>query len=590
MLNESNDIVDLDEYVKGFTLMSNNELLDFLNINRLSFSINQILYIQSYFKNVKRMFPTYNQILFFNEINKINQSQKKGYSVYSVSSTENADSIMETSNDLLSKKKTLRPNFLGPMPLSYASRVASEYLHHIGCDEYSMPFIPAKNDVSPRYYIHTNDSVPLFVYSSSNSPEITHIEVKSTTNHNTFVMICPIDDDMDNSEYRTHAEEFLSLPEIKTASSEHSTVKPPFGMFEPLMKETNGILVNLANIPEIEMNENGKVKSLSSLFSSCIGRYFFVTNNASVGILNKLAEGYSLKIRIFAIRNKSYTFSFESVKNPSFSFNFGFLQNIMNFTEDREYVFTDEISAPLGKKEHVYLTDNKIEEKQTYRAEKILYFDKYLLTATARNLDLSPHKSAALTVIDAINTLIAKGVSKDAISLSIHYSLLCGTDDSKELGKNFASILGAYRSMIELCVSDKAPQIRYNKKKRNIVVLASAKAPKRQINSSFSNGNTNLYFYQIEYDENGLPDYKKHREFIKLYYLMIEQDDILSAFAINENFSSMLQNASLNTTVSFDESFNERSMENLHGILFEIPKSIDISDRLPRVGETVEKY
>ena len=586
MFNDSNDLKKPETYVKGFNTMTNNDLFDFLGNNRLSFSINQMLYIQSYFKSVKRMFPTYQQIFFFDEINKIHRSRKKGYSISSVSSDGSSESIMEACKDLLEKQSFINKKIVGAMPISFASRIASEYLSYIGCAENKNIFSPSKDIDSAEYFVHSDDNAPIFSYSQAPI-----IEKATTSNpHNTLVMLCPANSDMSYQEYCLRAEEFSALSEISSATSEHTVIKPPFGMFEPLMKHTSGILVNIANIPEIEKNEEGKIDNLNLIFSSCIGRHFFATNNNSVGILNRIAEGYSLRAVIFAIKNNSSAFSFESIKHPEFSFHFSFLQNILNFTEEKEYVFGNEKEVPFDSKKKIYLTDNRNGQKQTYNAEKTFYFNNGIATATSRLLNESPFKSSALAVLDAINALIAKGASKEAVSLSIQYSLICGTDNHKELGKNLAAILGAYRSMVELCVSDNTPQIDYNENQRSIAVLASAKTPKRQINSAFSNGSTSLYFYQIEYDENGLPDYKKYRDFIKLFYLMIEEDHILSAFAINENISAVLQSASLDTTLSFDANYNGKSMENAHGILFEISKIIDISDRITRIGETIEKY
>ena len=83
MFNDYNGFKDFDAYINGFSFMSNDALLSFIDHHGLSFSLEQITYIRDYFRNEKKMFPTYNQIFFFNEINKIRKAQKKGYSIYS---------------------------------------------------------------------------------------------------------------------------------------------------------------------------------------------------------------------------------------------------------------------------------------------------------------------------------------------------------------------------------------------------------------------------------------------------------------------------------------------------------------------------
>ena len=590
MFNDPINYRDPDSYISGFPFMSNDDLSAFLTANELSFSLEQLIYIRDYFKNEKKMFPTYNQIDFFDALNKIRQSQRKGYSIYSATSVSGGEAILETSKDLLSKRGAIKRKASGAMPLSFASEIASEYLSHIGCAEKSKYFSHANSRLSSDYYIHTDDDIPLFVYSNPNEQkqEQSQTQQQQNNTHNALVMLCPIEN-IDYNEYIARADAFLSLPEINVMVSDQTTVKAPYGIFELLMKETNGLYVNLSGIAEIKKNEYGKIVYLTSLLSACIGRRIFSTNSTSVGVLNRVAEAYSLRACIFAVRNNSNTLTFEAIKNPLFSFDFSFLQKLMSFTDYREYLFCDENNLPLGARKNVYLTDNKSSIRQTYRAERIMNFGKVMASATSRELDMSPHKSAAWAVVDAINSLLAKGVSKGSIALSIHYSLLCGTDDGIELGKNLAAILGAYRTMIELCVSDNSPQISYNTKNRAITVLASAKPPKRPIKSVFSNGNTHVYFYRLEFMENGLPNYEKHREFITYFYSLIEKDTVLSAFAINENLTTVLESAAQNTAIEAAEAFDISQFECSHGILFEICESVAPLDNIYYVGSTLEK-
>lgn len=584
MFNDPNLFTDAESYIQGFSFWSNDELNSFLLNNELSFSLEQLIFIRDYYKNVKKTFPTYNQIMLFDAINRIRKSQKKGYSIYSATADEGADDILQTSKDLLSKRKVIKRNIFGAMPISFAAEIASEYLNHIGYAERSSHFIPTDKTYGADYYIHKNDDIPLFVY----SPQIIFENTQSKLNpsHNTIVMLYPTDNE--DSDYLNKVNNFLALPEITPMISDHKIIGNEYGLFDIFINEDNGIFVNLSNIPEIEKDENGKVLYLTSLISDCIGKHIFSTSNASVGIINRIAESYSLNACIIAIRNNTKLFSFESIKNPAFSFELSFLKKLTEFPEHREYIFTDESTSPFGTRENVYLTDNRSLARQTHRAERILNFGAVMASATARSLNNSPHKSAALTVIDAINTLISKGVSKNSITLSIHYSLLRGTDDSHELGKNLASILGAYRSMIELCVSDATPQISYNLNARSIVVLASAKPPKRQIKSNFSNQNTYIYFYALSFSESGLPDYEKYRSFIKYYYSLIEKDSILSAISVNENFSTVLQSLSQNTSLEYDENFNETLLAKTHGIIFETQAKISPADDIFYIGNTKE--
>ena len=424
MFNEFNGVGGAENYIHGFPLMPNSEIPAFLSANNLSFTVEQLIFIRDYYRNEKKAIPTYNQILFLDTINKIRKSQKKEYSVYSATADVGADATMQSSKDLLAKSKAIKRSFSGAMPLSFASEIASEYLKNIGYAEQSNYFSALQGTQAYDYYIHAGDNKPMFVYSNNEADSTSqtvgaNAQPSSNPLHNTIVMLFPLDG-VSGEEYSSRVNELLSLPEISAIISDHTVIKGEYGLFDILSKETNGIYVNLSTLPQIEKDENGKVLYLTSLMSDFQGKHIFSTNNASCEIINRIAERYSLRICAFANKNNSRIFALEPTKNPAFSFAFSFLNRILNFKEHHEYIFTDETNSAFGQKRNVYITNNHSLTPQTHSAQKILNFGKTIASVSSRDLDFSPHKSAAITVIDSLNTLIAKGVSKNSISLSIY--------------------------------------------------------------------------------------------------------------------------------------------------------------------------
>ena len=582
MLNEYISERDIDAYVNGFTYMTADELSAFITTHELSLSLNELVYIQNYFKCNASCFPTYNQLDFFNELCRIRKAQKSDYAIYSASAKAGAEEIFETSKDLLSKKRSLiKKRLFGAMPASYAAQISAEYLNQAGLSNESY-FISAENLPNADYYIHGNDGVPLFAYRDPKAK--TASASKATHGNASFVMLCPLYD-MDDAEYVDRVNAFLSLNEVKSAIAEQATISAPYGIYGVLVKETNGIFTTLSNIPETEKNENGKTVRLSSLLSSYVGRYIFTVDNVSLGLINQLAMQYSLGAYVFATRNYSKKFTLESIKNPAFSFDFEFLKGFAKFKEQREYIFSKESDSPIGSKEAVFLTTYKDAVKRTYRADRVINFGKTVAAATSRKLSASPHKTAALAVIDAANSLIAKGVAKSSITLAVSYSLPEGTDDAAELGKNLAAILGVYRSTIELSLAQSEPRISYNNGKRSVTIVASAKAPKRAVENVFKNGNTKVYFLPVYFSENGLPDYEKYRKLIARFYQGIENDSVLSAFAINENLTQTVKSAAKLTRFDF---LNDFEFESPHGILFESYENLLLDENLFLVGETTK--
>lgn len=577
---------NLSEPVKDFNSMNSNQLSELVQRNEFSFSIDQLIFIQGYFKNEKKSLPTYEQLFFFDTLNKIKISKKEDLAIFSATAEEGTDSIMQASRDLLTKRSLCKLKTYGAMPVSVAANIASEYLKYVGYGENDKAFISAFGKKNLGYYIHTDDDIPLFTFASGEQTADTEEETPLPY-ENAFVMLCPACD-MDYSEYKERVLTFSDIPEVSSVIAEFNAIEEDYGIYGILSKEKRGIFVNLAGIPEVEKDENGRVLKLSTLISSCIGRYVFTTHNTSVGLLNRIANEHSLLAFVFAARNVSGSFTLETIKNPDFSFNLDFLRRISQFKAHCEYRFSQEIDQPLGKRQNVFLTDGRSPIRQTYRAEKTLDFGSTIACATSRKLSSTPHKSAAISVLDAVTSLVTKGVAKNAISLRISYTLLGNTDDSIELGKNLSAVLGAYRSMIELCVSDYSPIIMYNKSKRDITVLASAKPPIKRIKSEFFCKSTKVYFIPYTYIEDGMPNYADYRTKLYDFYAMLDKNYVKSTFAVNENLSTIIKNIPTEYTFELDTAVNTNDQVLSHGILFEVDENTRLDFEPMYIGKIKE--
>ena len=569
MFNDS-DITDLlESKIQGFTAMTKDELIAFSEKYSLTLSSELMFHIQCYFKNEMQTQPTHNQIKLFDRINQIRTAQKKDFLIYSATSEGgDSDYIMQTSKDLLKKHTVCQPKTFGAMPISVAARVSYDYHKYIGTNTSSDFFIPSLSTKPEGYYIHTEEDIPLFnlcIDSDTSEKD----QVSSANDKNAWVMLCPISSDI-FFDYNTFADSFTKLYEVESLISELSKVSNEFGLLDVIKKERGGIFINLSNIPEIDKDENGKVIYLESLVTDCKNRYIFTAPAVSVAMLDRIAGEYGLRACIFAIRNTTKVISWDTVKNPILQVSFNFLDSLINFREHKQYVFSDETNSTLDKKAPVYLTDRTAQTRRTYRAERILKFNKAVATATSRTLYSSPFKTSAVAVLDVASTLIAKGVPKSEIKLSIAYSFPCGTDNSIELGKNLASVLGAYRSMIELCLSDAPPRISYDKSERSITCIASAKPPIKKINGSFGGENSLIFFIPYKFLQDGCPDYPAYRKMIEEFSYCIENDLVISAFAINENLKDVIENASQTVALNFSEGFDINDFSNAHGLLFEL--------------------
>ncbi len=579
----TNQFFDAESYVSNFLSANKDELIKFSEENGFSFSEDQLIYIQSHFRDEKKALPTYNQLYFFNRINEILLREKRNCAISSVSTKDaEASIILDTAKDLLEKKKLCQKKLFGPTPISHVALTASEYLRYIDCCEDNSYFLPADKAKYSNYYVHLSDNVPLFALADASKRSTASQEDEDEKT--AIALLLPIGE-MTDAEYTKNSTEFFNLSEIKTAVTDYKTVSNYLGLLEILSAKTNGIFVDLSRIPETEKDENGKVTSLEPLLFACSGRYVFDLSPSELPYLKSVSIKYGLSITVFATRNDSELFILDKTNNPSFCFKFDFIQRLMNALTPSNYIFTKENTEPIGAKLSVFLSDKKDTVQKTYLANKMLSFTQSVACASSRDITNAPYKTAAVATLDAITSLVAKGIPKSAIKLSINYSLRANTYDSTELGKNFAAILGAYRTMIELCVSDSAPQISYNQNVLSITVLASAKKHIKATKSNFNGKESFIYFMPIFYDSCGIPVYQKYRESIKLFYSLFEKDLICSAFYANENISSTIQNASLTSSIEYTESFDITEYALSRGILFESKKELPLSNDLIFIGK-----
>ncbi len=570
-----------ESFVSNFLSADKIELVKFSKENGFSFSEDLLVYIQEHYRNKKKVLPTYNQLDFFNKINELILREKRNCAIGSVFAKDaEASIIFDTAKDLLAKKNLCQKKLLGPTPINYVAQTASEYLRYIDCSESASYFLPAEQASYSNYYVHLSDKKPLFsLIDTSKSTKKSKSEKKIA-----IAMLSPIEE-CSYDEYTKSANNFFSAPDVKSHISNYKTVSNYLGLLKLLSTETDGIFVDLSKLSDVKKDENGIVTTLDPLLFACHGRCVFDITPEDLPTLRSISEKHGLSVTIFATRNDSELFILDKTYNPAFCFKFDFIQSLMNIQSANPYSFTKE--ADLGPKIPVFLSDKKDGSIKSYYANNFLAFTQTVASASARELKDSPYKTAAITALDAIGTLIAKGTPKSAIKLSIHYTLLSETNNEIELGKNFAAILGAYRTMIELCVSDSNPQISYSVNKRDITVLASARKQIRRTKNSFDNEESFVYFLPVFYDELGIPDYKKYRETIKFFYSLLEKDSISSSFYVNENITSVISSAASKSSIVYSDFFNAEEFKLSRGILFETKEEILAENLVIFIGKNL---
>ena len=109
-----NQTFNAESYATNFLSASKAELIRFSAENGFSFSEEDLIFIQSHFRDQKKALPTYNQLQFFNKIAEIRAKEKTNCAISAVATNSPERSvIIETAKDLLEKKKVSQKKLFG---------------------------------------------------------------------------------------------------------------------------------------------------------------------------------------------------------------------------------------------------------------------------------------------------------------------------------------------------------------------------------------------------------------------------------------------------------------------------------------------
>ncbi len=170
------------------------------------------------------------------------------------------------------------------------------------------------------------------------------------------------------------------------------------------------------------------------------------------------------------------------------------------------------------------------------------------ISASAVLLESSDFAGAICALIDSIFSLLARGADRRRIGLCIKYGLSLGRDDDLEgsLGRVVATILGAYRVMMELCIPDTRSDIILLDSAPECSMLCAAYtdiplAPHREVPESTE---SLLYLLSFERDKNGMPSFASIRQMCDTLTDIMTVSGVLCVMSIDgsleEKLSSVL--------------------------------------------------
>lgn len=171
-------------------------------------------------------------------------------------------------------------------------------------------------------------------------------------------------------------------------------------------------------------------------------------------------------------------------------------------------------------------------------------------------------------LIDDILSLIACGYDCQLISLYIRYNFPKNAN-AKTLGDCLATILGAYRVMCELCITDVSLVNHTDSDDVSVTTSLFAKSKKSYIPTKLNANQAKLYLISFDKLENGMPDFESFRAMCERYRILASYGKVKSALAINGNLRDAISNMEGDFRFVPNEKASEILGESFCGILLE---------------------
>ncbi len=299
-----------------------------------------------------------------------------------------------------------------------------------------------------------------------------------------FILITPLNEDVD---YDT-AINALSGYDIFYQNLISARFVDKFGIAVALLKMSNGIFADIFALPEV-----GEHPELSQLATLHHGRLIAALPKQILPALSEAAKGLGLRLSYFA---KS-----------------ALGEKITLYTREHISMSLDsEMMLALANK--TYNTDVKILGEN----------------------QLNSFLKASDSVTDAIMPLLADGNLPEDISLLVRYTLPSSYVSTEAV----STILGTYRSIVELCIPNKA-EIYFSDYDEVKAECSAHSDNSALLPTMFSMAGNNVYFISYNTSDNGLADFDSFRKMYKFLSKLYESENIYSTKAINGNIIEALE-------------------------------------------------
>lgn len=461
----------------------------------LTMTVEDLQYLQKHFSTQEKRDPYLDEIYFFDDL--VRRCRTTYASAAITAATIRHPDVTETYRDLLEKNRVL-PFSEVPLTVARVLRVASMYLNRIGIAPISRAL---GFDEAER---------PLFTYGATQEsavsfgalPEAT--PKKSLPPKTALVLLCAKKECADPDKARRS---LLSSPFGKAKILMHKTVEPA-GIAVTVCRMAKGVFLDLNPLPPLTCPD------FSALSGAFAGEMLVALATEEVSALLAQADALGLQAYYCAgvladshltIRMKNgnqITYQSELLTALADSM----LQVCAETPE--ENLLTVLSHTPL-----LLHPDCPVFAPKALSAP--LTADGKCFSVVATDADENPFSVGVNTLLNTLLPLLAQGISHQKISLSLRFSIPTEDTSPAGIGRALSLMLGAYRVMMELCITDVNSVICPAKDGKYALHAVAFAATSKQENASHTVLGAQVYLLSFRRTPTGLPDFADFRAMCK---------------------------------------------------------------------------
>lgn len=434
--------------------------------------------------------------------------------------------VAQTYADLMEKRQKINPNSQKPCSLQEAFALMGNYLFRIG------KTVTYQHEA---YMLEDLQTTP----GLSESPEMLSLKQDGCGFRRSFRKQMPLDKtdllvilapntDMTLPEKAVAFNTFLINDSCMSAVKMIHPIGEQGLLYEAL-RMSHGLRINMNTLLD-----SHETLGLSALVRAHRGHYLLRIAAQSYYFLAKTAKSIGLNVVQFATPDEYSAITVVDGQQSLLSWSANFIRSLYDFTpvSMRLQDETPNAFTPINQEQHsvgscAYLTGHTGEARNT----RSQYGNTVYTTAFS-----SPTSSYFLnsvdTVLSAVMSMCASGISFSDQRLAIHLALPFALHQDNLASVAMSSILGLYRIEAELALPMTVGKIASESDRSQPAITVFNMAKGTAISDRLVSSEHHLYCVAPEYDESGLLDFEKLRAFLDWLTDLSQKGSVKSARVI----------------------------------------------------------